>query len=95
MFASPYRLQPRRTLLLLFALIGPAGAAQSNSMTYRNRSLQTLFLWPQTGGWLLGRSHTPKQQRQKGQRSKSVNTKDLNICLFVHGSIYDFGLFVS
>lgn len=31
---------------------------------YQNLFLQTLFLWPQTAGWLLCRSHTPEQRRE-------------------------------
>lgn len=35
---------------------------------YQNLSLLTLFLWPQTGGWLLCRSHKP-EHREKYHRT--------------------------
>lgn len=38
---------------------------------YRNLFLRTPFPWPQTGGWLLCRSHMPEEQRQMGKSAKT------------------------
>lgn len=50
----------------MFAVIVCKHAAllsHSSMSIYQNLFLQTLFLWPQTAGWLLCRSHTPEQRR--------------------------------
>lgn len=41
----------------------------SNLIIYQNQFLRTLFLWPQTAGWLLGRSHKPGEQRLDTEES--------------------------
>lgn len=40
--------------------------------TYQSLFLQTLFLWPQTAGWLLCHSHMPEQNRQETQAQRDM-----------------------
>lgn len=48
--------------------LGTLDDSKVNSMSiYQSLSLQTLFLWPQTAGWLLCHSHMPEQNRQETQ----------------------------
>lgn len=61
---------------------------------YRNLFLQTLFLWPQTGGWPLCRSHMPEEQRQMRKSRNTGEQEHLLLLLSLNGTITGINLFL-
>lgn len=63
--------EEQRTGLLL-TLFTVDDSKVSSMPIYQSLFLQTLFLWPQTAGWLLCHSHMPEQSREETQPQRDM-----------------------